>query len=902
MSTAEEYSLLDSGRVSSAFDPMDLSRSMRPRIGAAQMNMVLNPRESPSLELLAEMIKEEIRQASSLKQALDGVGIEAKNMARRVSNMTNAANSNNDVDGQQTLKQTEILNPSEKTTHANKVKKQVQFIIPDDVRFRWLGIFEQPSDPETSDTEELDNSTTKNPTSNTKRDSPATFSNSSRSIIGAPARRSSSLVRQIGMGTGSIGRSSRGAGIQAEIERANRAFDTGDNLGEGRLGSNDSDTSSSAISPFTASSSVEAVYGGSRPNARKASMLGNQGRGASRLDSGAVVNGYLAGTSSQRSLGSEDIGANDAAVELPGGSGSKYGANSGKDMHGRIASRTAQPTLSTTRITVPKRYSVSPSFTALGMARPAPEGEPSASRRGVRSDDRLDSSQDLSTISAQVIQRSESAQSIGNPDGLAAMQHRRRNSFDGSNSSLRHAEQSLNEEYMMLPVSSSAKMGSGNTANHPDQQQQLLGGGRLFRRVTTSSTHQKSSRSSDDDHTGGGIIGGTRDFFKNRLRSRTHSNARGTAAKLTSAAEVHAEGTTVNGVSEYQMDLIGQSGNGGDSDDRGAVAHERPRRRSDVEVKSRVSPPPTQAAVPEIYPQVPPKLPPKLPRKKHAASDAPVTAAAAAATSASASGRQHSDRRSKRVPATAPSSEGHIDSAFTLPKPEPSRGQRKSHDDVIAPQSSALGTKHAGKHDGRASARTLSAEYTRQQSQRSTSVPPEPSIRLTSEQLELLRLRPGKSSGSGNPTASKPTADSSGGNAGEAAGMRSRRQRQDPGELPAPTAALPQPPRKFMTNVGRSSAEQQHRSREAPDREREEYTVLSPPPLPKMPPLPPIPPSASEDISEFLSDTQATESDGGHVAGDTDLADHPGRKSKSKRKTRRSSIMTTINSMLGRKE
>ncbi|KAJ1896685.1 hypothetical protein LPJ66_003841, partial [Kickxella alabastrina] len=571
-------------------------------------------------------------------------------MARRVSNMANAANSNNDVDGQQTLKQTEILNPSEKITHTNKVKKQVQFVIPDDVRFRWLGIFEQPSDPETSDTEELNNSTTKNPTSNTNRDSPATFSNSSRSIIGAPARRSSSLVRQIGMGAGSIGRSSRGAGIQAEIERANRAFDTGDNLGEGRLGSNDSDTSSSIISPFTASSSVEAVYGGSRPDARKASMLGNQGRGASRPDSGAAVNGYLAGTNSQQSLGSEDIGASDAAVELPGGNGSRYGANSGKDMHGRIASRTAQPTLSTTRITVPKRYSVSPSFTALGMARPVLEGESSASRRAVRSDDRLGNSQDLSTIPAQVIQRSESAQPVGNPDDLAAIHHRRRNSFDGSNPSLRRAEQFLNEEYMMLPVSSSAKMDPGNTANHPDQQQQLLGGGRLFRRVTTSSTHQKSGRSYDDDHTGGGIIGGTRDFFKNRLRSRTHSNARGTAAKLASAAEVHAEGTTVNGVSEYQMDLIGQSGNGGDSDGRGAVAHERPRRRSDAEVKSRVSPPPMQAAIPEIYPQVPPKLPPKLPRKKHAASDAPATAASAAAAtaavaSAPAPAPQHSDRR-----------------------------------------------------------------------------------------------------------------------------------------------------------------------------------------------------------------------------------------------------------------
>ncbi|KAJ1812978.1 hypothetical protein LPJ56_005321, partial [Coemansia sp. RSA 2599] len=57
MTCAEEYSLLDSGRVSSAFDPMEAAKSTRPRIGASHLTGGINPGEPPSLELLAEMIK-----------------------------------------------------------------------------------------------------------------------------------------------------------------------------------------------------------------------------------------------------------------------------------------------------------------------------------------------------------------------------------------------------------------------------------------------------------------------------------------------------------------------------------------------------------------------------------------------------------------------------------------------------------------------------------------------------------------------------------------------------------------------------------------------------------------------------------------------------------------------------
>ncbi|KAJ2314807.1 hypothetical protein IWW52_004189, partial [Coemansia sp. RSA 2704] len=249
MTAAGEYSLLDSGRVSSSFDPMDMSRSPRLQIDTAWSNGDLDTREPPSLDLLAEMIKEEIRQASSLKQALERVHTETESISQRVSHLSLG----DDVDADRLSQRNGASIPVGKP---QRPKKQVQFVVPDDVRFRWLGIFQDPSDSEASDNDANADGGGEETTSPIPKQASAlqAQSKSAPALISDPATSSTD-------GTSTP--------------------DHSEDLTE----------SDSAFQPFTANSSLEAVYGGSRSDTRlQLAPINSSGKAApvSRARSGSA--------------------------------------------------------------------------------------------------------------------------------------------------------------------------------------------------------------------------------------------------------------------------------------------------------------------------------------------------------------------------------------------------------------------------------------------------------------------------------------------------------------------------------------------------------------------------------------------------------------------------------------
>ncbi|KAJ1896176.1 hypothetical protein LPJ81_004801, partial [Coemansia sp. IMI 209127] len=152
MTSADEYSMLDSGRMSGGFDPTGVSYSIRPSVGTAPLGNEPDSKDPPSLDLLAEMIKEEIRQASSLKQALERIGIETENMSHRVTNLSTNSSLNSAA-----------ATADDQALVLAGVRKQVQFTIPDDVRFRWLGIFQQPQDEQDSEGNNSDRESSRKP-------------------------------------------------------------------------------------------------------------------------------------------------------------------------------------------------------------------------------------------------------------------------------------------------------------------------------------------------------------------------------------------------------------------------------------------------------------------------------------------------------------------------------------------------------------------------------------------------------------------------------------------------------------------------------------------------------------------------------------------------------------------
>ncbi|KAJ1722901.1 hypothetical protein LPJ53_002731 [Coemansia erecta] len=264
MSSASEYSVLDSGRIGGGFDPLHLSRgSQRHRSSSGPSAWGVNGTEPPSLELLAEMIKEEIRQASGLRRALDRVGAEAEVMAQRVAGLA----------GEQQGRAQQDNAPR----RAGKAR-QVHFVVPDDVRFRWLGIFQQPSESESESEDESGlehesgagtgigkdtgrDSAAKAETKAADKAEPKTADKAETSTeprVPTPTPRSPQTGRRITLGTGV-----RQGRVQAERQRARRAASAAAATAEAAA-----DEGSAADTAYAGNSSVEAVYGGSRVDAR----------------------------------------------------------------------------------------------------------------------------------------------------------------------------------------------------------------------------------------------------------------------------------------------------------------------------------------------------------------------------------------------------------------------------------------------------------------------------------------------------------------------------------------------------------------------------------------------------------------------------------------------------------
>ncbi|KAJ2014706.1 hypothetical protein GGI14_004692 [Coemansia sp. S680] len=876
MTAADEFSMLDSGRTgTAAFDPMHLSpMSSRSRTSDFQQNFdPTAPREPPSLDMLAEMIKEEIRQASGLKQALDRVGSETNCIATRMS-MLSMAESMDKECGE--VKDHGRSKPGSQKRVNDKAKKQVRFVVPDDVRFRWLGIFQQPTESEDASGSEADTpmplkSRTIDATNHNNSPPAATSSPSDR--VASP---STSPDKALGHAhTNGQSEDLRSASLVRMIaERSSLDNEVIDR--------------NYVLPPFTANSSVEAVYGGSRSDTRESSMLIS---GASMASS--VRGRHAHGSRSTEELLEERAArarlgrllqidearyGKDVADEAPGVNGAshrgKYSTISGKNsrriaaqlqqiphehsdpgepmhshspempagsrVYGRSAalsppltSRSAfvQPSLATSKVTVSKQHPVSPEFAAPHTIQKGPS--PS------KADD-----------TPPLVFRSGSAhEALSN--GALPSSSRRRNSLDESSISSRSALR--------------ADMGGGSgdhlqTSAVPPSPRRSQPSG-LFRRVTTTAALRKHHQNSDyahagdgesngDDVGGNGIIGGTRDFFKHRLRSRTHSNS---------------------------ANLLNGSGQAGTAQTNGAsiqakggaeIITERPRKRSDVEVKSRepsVSPPP-------LLPQQP-----TLPDYIQRTPAADRRGAAKHAKNNSVTGAHHK-QLPPRPPPSSSSSSGTQGDVFKTPQPiEALYSQRKSHDDAMT-----MAARGSDEHSalGKTRARTASADSARQphhQHQSST-------VRVARGHVEVpkqLRATNG---------------DVDDGIDSERFGTRSR-SRRNTGESvsSAPPHLQPQPPRKFTLNVGRG---------ERPTSDDSD-AVLDPPPVPKLPAGSPPPPP----LSAIISPQEVAKSMAGlaerrqHPAGDVDSIDyHLRRLRPSNNKGRRSSFMTTINNMLGRKD
>ncbi|KAJ1943774.1 hypothetical protein EC988_006153, partial [Linderina pennispora] len=325
MTTVSEYELLDSGRIRTGFDPMRLS--LDPSVGDDISNESKDQPEQdvPSLELLAEMIKEEIRQASGLKQALDKVGIELGGMEERV------------------LK---LPTPDAARTHggekrAKRAKKQVRFTVPDDVRFRWLGIFQAPEAAQNSDGQQevLAGETT-----------PSNEAADANSETSTPEAQGDLQVQQVQdeapPAADSPHRIRRVAAMEAATVREASRQGTG----------KEETMQGTGQHPLASNSSIEAVYGGSRPDTREAVVAAEE---PSHKDTAALDSSKFATISGRtsRKISAHLFGEQAAADESLAGQ------------------QTAE-----SRQHIPKRYSVSPAHksTDNGAQFPVQAPEPIA--------------------------------------------------------------------------------------------------------------------------------------------------------------------------------------------------------------------------------------------------------------------------------------------------------------------------------------------------------------------------------------------------------------------------------------------------------------------------------------------------------------------------------------------
>ncbi|KAJ2849813.1 hypothetical protein IWW36_002366 [Coemansia brasiliensis] len=856
MTSAGEYSLLDSGRIGTTFDPMNLAQPFRPRIDRS----VSESKDPPSLDLLAEMIKEEIRQASSLKQALERVNLETESMTQRVSNL-----SVSDMDA--ACLSAPAIEPEDR---ARRPKKQVQFVVPDDVRFRWLGIFQQPSDSESDNEDSKETSGCIEPAAETAtlphHESIVTCPTSVNEHSGTSASSSEHAEKQPdGVGTNASmpqgnldSQNSPSAAMlnqTADLETATSSSTATLEHSGGELTESDS-----GYMPFTANSSLEAVYGGSQPDTRAQSVLQSARLNSARKAAAAAASQTLAAKNTQqpsseahgvkqaasadkpsdpsrphldRSLAEKSLCGQSVNAELTG-TGGKIATISGrasrrlssptqlshshnkdhsvdadrngsdrlldfsKTVNGKLpfpavdartsasSSAFSQPSLATAKAATPKRYSVLPSFAppqapkSSKIPSQSPQGSESASHR-------------------PGLQRSGSTQSAAliaptNSD----KQHRRRNSHDGSSVAERAGGLAAQEKDRSSPSKSEST---------PSRHSGLL------RRVTTSSAHRKHSQPRlFNDDSGSGILGGTKDFIKHRLRSRTNSSS-------LQAADAH-ESKALDQSSEMQPDDVKQT--------------KRPRRRSDAEVKSRnadVLPPPPPPAIPEQFQQ------------RYPAASKSINGSVA-------------DKPDSLQLLHAPRHSIDTQSEWVAVSPPPSSSAYKR--DLQTPPSSASAQKPRKSHDGTERA---FQDRDSESSQIKRSMGLDSSIKPTQHQIDLIISVTDNDATSTRSRSRRPTQDSS-------------------------LAPPPQKSRKSAPFINSSSS-----IGEPADSPRLEGKAKSPP---KMPPLP--------SVSHSPISVRSFKEESKQASPDSDSIDHHMRRLKSDRKSRRSSFMSTINQMLGRKE
>ncbi|KAJ2083563.1 hypothetical protein H4R24_000726 [Coemansia sp. RSA 988] len=980
MTTAGEYSLLDSGRISSSFDPMGLGRSFKPQDDIVRANGDLDSREPPSLDLLAEMIKEEIRQASSLKQALDRVTTETECISQRVSDLslsdTDQSHESPILSGTEPMHAADV----QERHHRKGPHKQVQFIVPDDVRFRWLGIFQQPADLDPNDEEtpaDLDPGKEETPAGNEAADSaaqhpeqkitcapPSLADTHAHKTSDAPAQQDSTQKRPDDPASAHDSNPDNATASQSSNKREQPPNDgsvattPADNTAVATNSSSSTDRSEgltesdSGYLPFTASSSLEAVYGGSRSDTREQSVLQTaQINAASKLlpnpsaishatDKHALPNGRRdsAGVTDggqhvvqlrddddpshlrlARLLASDPTFGygDDALATLSQESASsaistsvgKYATIAGRDGHRLLlaaqssgphdkyrfmagdqhredgaahrepnlaqpagasirgsspylanlqpvadSSAFSQPTAATARIISPRRYAVMPSFaapqpliradkTAAVSALP-PKGD--IPRTATTTAD-LPAS-DARRRVPPVLHRSESIHTTSTPLVSLSNSHRRRNSFDGSSVSSRNV--GLATQALADAASASAIDSTSNSNKDAEAQTaQSTQHSGLLRRVTISTSQRKhhQSRLFNDEHSvSNGILGGTREFFKHRLRSRTNS----------STPHLGDSTDDVTDAKELSTEIRAD-------ESKNARSHQqRPRRRSDAEVKSRnadLSPPPPPA-IPEQFQQ----------RYQYIKNGA----------------AKNESRKvdSMQLLHTPRSSLGDTQAEWVAVSPPPSASPREL--DLQPPLDKPLAAKKRKSHDEpprthlthdhrrpRNPATTTREQHPKTKPLKPSMEPhPDPSSKLPNDRhLDVLRRR------------STSNADKN-----DAAIIARPKSRRNTGESSqsASSSPSPQPLRKLIPGVGRASVERYGSS-------HTDESAASPP-MPKLPPLPPVPTSP-------VSVKNLSKSDLNKVVGDNDSVDYHLRRLK-ERKSRRSSFMSTISSMLGRKE
>ncbi|KAJ2255148.1 hypothetical protein GGH98_002101 [Coemansia sp. RSA 454] len=359
----------------------------------------------------------------------------------------------------------------------------------------------------------------------------------------------------------------------------------------------------------------------------------------------------------------------------------------------------------------------------------------------------------------------------------------------------------------------------------------------LLRRVTTTSAHRKPTPSHHsmfhDEHNS--ILGGTKEFFKHRLRSRTNSSS------LHSADAADDDATA----KEHLSDMHGSDVNG---------VQKRPRRRSDAEVKSRNAelPPPPPPAIPDQFQQ------------RYPAAVGPRGAEKYIKSSVAKKDNIKADSLQLLHPPRTSIGDGQSEWVAISPPPSSSSTHER---DTKTPLSNPLSQRQRRSHDETIRLSTDRGEYRDYRSKHREVVgPADSTIRLTKDQMDLIRLRP--LNGDSKSSETRP------------------RSRHNTNESSSPSPP-PQSSRKIPSSIGRSSIERL-------DSPRPDGSIASPL-LPKLPP----PPSAS--LSP-LSPKRHVRSDSKQALPDSDSIDHHIRRLRSDKKSRRSSFMSTISQMLGRKE